>query len=432
MQMQTFIWKELDRAQILEALARPRIETSAIRKTVQDILDRVQSEGDEALIDLTKKFDGTSLDVLRVENTWIESSINTCPPDLMQAMKRAKTNIEAFHAGQCPEHLSIETEPGLICERLPRPIETVGLYIPGGSAPLLSTVLMVAVPAMIAGVERLIMTTPPGPDGKINQVILAAAALCGVREIYAVGGAQAIGALAYGTEQIPRVDKIFGPGNQWVTMAKQLVSQEPGGPAIDMPAGPSEVMILVDADADPVFVAADLLAQAEHDPLAQVMLISLDDDVIRSIETELIRQLTVLPRRKIAGASLKNARAIIVTDRREASNIINHYAPEHLIVQTADPRSILPLIRNTGSVFLGGWTPEALGDYASGTNHVLPTFGAARAYSGLSVESFMKYITVQTCSKDALKQIGPSVELMAAAEGLDAHKRSVSIRLGRP
>jgi histidinol dehydrogenase len=288
---------------------------------------------------------------------------------------------------------------------------------------------MLAVPAMIAGVERLVMTSPPGPDGKINPVVLAAASLCGITEIYAIGGAQAIGAMAYGTKQIPRVDKIFGPGNQWVTMAKQLVSQEPGGPAVDMPAGPSEVMILVDADANPAFVAADLLAQAEHDPLSQVMLLSLDVDILKSIESELTKQLTDLPRKDIAQAALENSRAIIVSDQSEAARIINLYASEHLIIQTSEPRSILPLIRNAGSIFLGSWTPEALGDYASGTNHVLPTAGGARAWSGLSVESFMKYISVQTCSKSALKQIGPTVEALAAAEELDAHKRSVSIRL---
>ncbi len=338
-------------------------------------------------------------------------------------------NIRTFHSAQIPAPIKVTVAPGLVCKRLPRAIDTVGLYVPGGSAPLFSTVLMLAIPARLAGVGRMILTTPPGRDGRVNPAILAAAALCEIDEIYTIGGAQAIGALAYGTRQIPSVCKIFGPGNQWVTTAKQLVAQEAGGPAMDMPAGPSEVMVMADEGADPAFIAADLLSQAEHDPMAQVLLVSLDRALASRVEQQVAAQLENLPRGEIARASLGNARIIIASGRQEACEIINLYAPEHLILNVDDPAAIVTYIRNAGSVFLGPWTPEALGDYASGANHVLPTAGQARTFSGLGVESFMTFMTVQSCTPKALERIGPAVETMAAAEGLDAHRRAVSLRL---
>ena len=319
--------------------------------------------------------------------------------------------------------------PGVVCRRVPRPVDRAGLYVPGGSAPLVSTLMMLAVPAKIAGVENRIVVTPPGKDGKVNTNILAAAYLCAVEDLYMVGGAQAIAALAYGTQTIPKCVKIFGPGNAYVAQAKSQISMEMGGPAIDLPAGPSEAMVLADDKANPVFVAADLLSQAEHDPLAQVICVCASQEFADTLNAQIVTQIADLPRREIAQQSLQGGRIIIAPDMETMLEIANAYAPEHLIVQTENAEDIMDSIRNAGSVFLGPWTPESVGDYASGTNHTLPTFGAARAYSGVCVESFIKFISVQSLTKAGLKSIGPCVERLATLEGLEAHRRAVRLRL---
>ena len=344
-------------------------------------------------------------------------------------IERARRNIKRFHKAQTPKSIKVETEPGVVCRREARAIETAGLYVPGGTAPLVSTLLMLAVPAKVARVQNRIVVTPPGKDGKVNPVILAAAYRCKVTSLFAVGGAQAIGALAYGTETIPKCDKIFGPGNAWVAAAKSLVAQEAGGPAIDMPAGPSEAMVLADEAADPAFVASDLLSQAEHDTVAQVVCVASSAAVADRIEVEIANQVADLPRVEIARESLKHGRMFITDDRAEIIDIINRYAPEHLIIQRQNPDTYVGAIRNAGSIFLGPWTPESVGDYASGTNHTLPTYGAARAYSGVTLESFIKYVSIQKLTKKGLKRLGPVVERLAEMEGLEAHKRAVSLRL---
>ena len=428
--MRRFVWKNLGEEARGLALARPQtISDISLNAGVQEILSDVRQNGDEALNRLTQKFDGVVVDALELPKTDLKAAWDALPPSDQAVIERARRNIKLFHEAQIQGPIEVETEPGVVCQRISRAIETAGLYVPGGTAPLVSTLLMLAVPAQVAGVQNRIVVTPPSKDGRVNTTILAAAYRCDVSRLFVVGGAQAIAALAYGTETIPKCDKIYGPGNSWVAAAKSLVAQETGGPAIDLPAGPSEAMVVADNAADPIFVASDLLSQAEHDTVAQVVCVATSSKVAESIEAELEKQIAELPREKIARASLKHGRMIIAEERADIIDIINRYAPEHLVVQLRDPDTYVGAIRNAGSIFLGPWTPESVGDYASGTNHTLPTNGAARAYSGITLESFLKYMSVQKLTKQGLKRLGPAVERLAEMEGLEAHKRAVSLRL---
>lgn len=398
-----------------------------IGEKVRQILNQVKGGGDKALLDFTARFDGVDLNALEVPQNIIWDSANQLDHRLRAAMELAARNIEAFHHTQTEPLREVETMPGVRCWRKSVPIERVGLYIPGGSAPLFSTLLMLAIPARLAGCDEIILCTPPAKDGRIHPAILFAARLTGVQRIFTCGGAQAIAAMAYGTESIPKVDKIFGPGNAWVTVAKQLVSAE--GVAIDLPAGPSELAILADATANPAFMAADLLSQAEHGPDSQVLLVSDDNAFISSLLQALQEQVQLLPRKEIALKALSNSFVIRTADLLSAMELINRYAPEHLIISCRNQDEIANLVRNAGSVFLGNYSPESAGDYASGTNHTLPTMGYARAYSGVSLDSFVRKITYQQISPEGLENIGPAVEIMAEAEGLQAHRNAVSIRL---
>lgn len=428
--MKTLVWNDLSPPQQEAALARPAaLSDSKLTDNVRYIMQDVKNGGDQAVLDYTAKFDGVTLNRLKVTEGDLRKAWKSLPEDQQQAIKTAQKNIKAFHSAQRPEAIEIETMPGVVCRRETRALETVGLYVPGGTAPLVSTLLMLAIPAKIAGVKRRIVVTPPGKDGKVNPVILGAAYRCGVSELYACGGAQAIAALAYGTRSIPKCDKIFGPGNAYVATAKALAAQEAGGPAVDMPAGPSEAMVVAGEKSNAEFVASDLLSQAEHDTLAQVICICVNTDVAKRVKAATMRQLETLPRKEIAREALKAARIIIADTRPTIAHIINHYAPEHLILQTNNPDTFVPAIRNAGSIFLGAWTPESVGDYASGTNHTLPTNGAARAYSGVTLESFLKYISVQKLTRQGLEALGPTVETLAIMEGLEAHRRAVSLRL---
>ena len=428
--MKTFIWTDMDEKARKDALSRPKgLSDPALIVAVRDIMDTVNSGGDKAILDYTAKFDGVNLDNLRVPEEDLQAAWKALPDDAKNAINTARKNIKKFHQAQIPQDIEVETTKGVICRREARAIETAGLYVPGGTAPLVSTLLMLAIPAKVAGVKRRVIVTPPGKDGKINSAILAAAYRCKVTDVFACGGAQAIAALAYGTDSIPRCDKIFGPGNAYVATAKSLAAQEPGGPAIDMPAGPSEAMVVANGDANPVFVASDLLSQAEHDTLAQVICVATDKKTAVKIKAELNKQIETLPRKDIAKAAMAQSRMIIADNRAAVVDIINRYAPEHLILQIKKPKTLVPAIRNAGSIFLGPWTPESVGDYASGTNHTLPTYGAARAYSGVTLESFIKYISIQKLSRKGLERLGPAVEKLAEMEGLEAHRRAVSLRL---
>jgi histidinol dehydrogenase len=430
--MEILNWNELDKSAQNAALARPDISACAVRDVVRDIIMAVKERGDDALLELTRRFDGAVADDMRVSSKDIEDAWDNLDNETRTAMQRAFSNIARFHQAQAPAPLCVEIEDGLICERLIRPLDCVGIYVPGGTAPLFSSLLMAAIPAKLAGVQRIVVASPPEKNGLIAPVILAAAKLCGIEEIYAMGGAQAIAAMAFGTKSVPRVDKLFGPGNQWVSEAKVQVAQMQGGPAMDMPAGPSEVMVLADESANANWVAADLLSQAEHDPKAQVILLTTEKTVAEAVKTATYKQLPSLPRASIAKKALENARLICVKDRAQMLDIVNRYAPEHLIIQVQDAQELVPGVRNAGSVFVGPYTPEALGDYASGTNHVLPTAGAARAYSGLGMESFVKFITVQRATKAALASLGPVVQTLARMEELDAHARAIALRLDAP
>ncbi len=424
--MQTLIWSQLNTSQKAAALSRPSM---AANVDVSEVLENVRTQGDKALLSYTEKFDGVKLQSLKVPQEKLKTAWDNLPAPDKAAMHMAKANIETYHKAQMPKTIHLETMSGVMCSREPRPLDSAGLYVPGGTAPLLSSLMMLAIPAKIAGVKKIIVTTPPQKDGEIADVLLACAYMCGVEHIYRVGGAQAIAALAYGTETIPKVVKIFGPGNAYVAAAKAQLATKLGGPAIDLPAGPSEVMVLADDTANPAFIAADLLAQAEHDVLAQVICICRSSKYAKNIQTELNAQLKDLPRKDIASQALQHGRILVVDGANDMLDIVNLYAPEHLIVQTKNPQSLMPKIRNAGSVFLGPWTPESVGDYASGTNHTLPTYGAAKAYSGIVLESFMKFISVQTLTRGGLAALGPSVERLAQMEGLEAHRRAVSIRL---
>lgn len=408
-------------------LMRPAIDSSSLEASVKNILHEVKANGDEALKRFATIFDKVSLDELKVSEEEIKQAIAYVSNELKDAISVAKKNIETFHNKQIAAVEKIETMPGILCWRKTVAIEKVGLYIPGGTAPLFSTILMLTVPARIAGCKEIIVCTPPSKDGSIHPAILYTAQLCGITKIYKTGGAQAIGAMAYGTESIPQVYKIFGPGNQYVTAAKQLVQKD--GIAIDMPAGPSEVCVMADDTANASFVAADLLSQAEHGMDSQVLLVSTSEEMINAVLQETDKQLNELPRKELAAKALENSKAILLNSVEEMIELVNEYAAEHLIISCMDDELIAEQIINAGSIFLGNFSPESVGDYASGTNHTLPTNGYARAYSGVSVDSFVKKITLQKLSKDGLMNIGKAVEVMAEAEGLQAHANAVSVRL---
>lgn len=416
-----------DKSQWAEMLKRPVMNTENLFDTVRNVIDRVRSEGDRAVLDYEEKFDKVVLASLAVSEEEQKEAENLVSEDLKAAIRLAKQNIETFHAAQRFEGKKVQTQPGVTCWQKAVAIEKVGLYIPGGTAPLFSTVLMLAVPARIAGCREIVLCTPPGRDGKVHPAVLFAAKVAGVSKIFKAGGIQAIAAMAYGTESVPKVYKIFGPGNQYVTAAKQLVSLR--DVAIDMPAGPSEVEVLADETANPVFVAADLLSQAEHGVDSQAMLITTSVRLQQAVKVEVERQLALLPRKEIAEKSLANSKLIVVNSMEEAVELTNAYAPEHLIIETADYMSVAECIVNAGSVFLGSLTPESAGDYASGTNHTLPTNGYAKAYSGVSLDSFIRKVTFQEIKPEGLSIIGPAIEVMAANEQLDAHKNAVTVRL---
>ncbi|UPT65932.1 MAG: histidinol dehydrogenase [Sphingobacteriales bacterium JAD_PAG50586_3] len=416
-------------AQLKALLTRPQPDTDKVENAIKTILTSVKQKGDKALIDYTYQFDNVKLTSLKVSAKELADAEKQLPANLKKAIKTAQANIKKFHKAQQQKPVKIETTKGVVCWRESRPIEKVGLYIPGGSAPLFSTVLMLATPAAIAGCKRVVLCTPADKEGKVNPAILFSAQLCGVTEIYKVGGAQAIAAMAYGTETIKPVNKIFGPGNRYVTTAKQLVQND--GVAIDMPAGPSEVMVVADNTAIPAFVAADLLSQAEHGPDSQVVLVAFNELFIEAVQQEVIVQLAALPRQDIAIQALENSKIILVKTEQDAIQIINEYAPEHLILAVKNENYFVQNTINAGSIFIGNYTPESAGDYASGTNHTLPTNGYAKVYGGVSLDSFVKKITVQKISAQGIKNLGSTIEIMAAAEGLDAHKNAVTIRLNQ-
>ena len=415
------------REQWTDILKRPALNTESLFDTVRGIINRVRAEGDAAVIEYEATFDKAILTSLAVTEAELEEGVALVSEELKAAISLAKKNIETFHASQRFVGHKVETMEGVICWQKAVGIEKVGLYIPGGTAPLFSTVLMLAVPAKIAGCKEIVLCTPPDKNGKIHPAILFAAQMAGVSKIFKAGGVQAIAAMAYGTESVPKVYKIFGPGNQYVTAAKQLVSLR--DVAIDMPAGPSEVEVLADDSANPVFVAADLLSQAEHGVDSQAVLITTSEKLQGDVMKEVERQLAELPRREIAEKSLANSKLILVKDMNEALELTNEYAPEHLIIETENYREIAERVINAGSVFLGSFSPESAGDYASGTNHTLPTNGYAKAYSGVSLDSFIRKITFQEICPEGMKAIGPAIEIMAANEQLDAHKNAVSVRL---
>ncbi|MDG2917514.1 histidinol dehydrogenase [Bisgaard Taxon 10/6] len=424
--MQTLIWKDLTEPQRKEALTRPAISAAGnIKEAVDAIRENVLANGDKALFELSEKFDRVKLNSLVISKQQIEEAAQRLPAELKQAIQNAKKNIEAFHLAQVPVEVDVETQAGVRCQVLTRPINRVGLYIPGGSAPLFSTVLMLAIPAKIAGCKKIVLCSPP----PIADAILYAAELCGVETVYAVGGAQAVVAMAFGTETVAKVDKIFGPGNAFVTEAKRQVSQAVNGAAIDMQAGPSEVLVIADENADPDFVASDLLSQAEHGADSQVILVTPSERLALETEFALERQLAALPRSEIAQKALSHSRIFIAESLRQCVEISNEYAPEHLVVQVQNARDLLPDIDNAGSIFLGAYSPESMGDYASGTNHVLPTYGYTRTSSSLGLADFSKRMTVQELSPQGFKDLAKTVEVMAAAERLDAHKQAVSVRL---
>ncbi|CAN5320045.1 histidinol dehydrogenase [soil metagenome] len=410
-----------------ELTKRPQLELEFLESSVRNTLTRVKLSGDRAVQELTLQYDGVSIENMSVSSKEIEEAILSLNNSLKKAINVAAANVRLFHTKQKRDVLTVETMPGVTCWRRSVPIERIGIYIPGGTAPLFSTVLMLGIPASIAGCKEIILCTPPDKDGSVNPAILFAASLAGITQIFKVGGAQAIAAMAYGTQTIPPVSKIFGPGNQYVTKAKQTVNQE--GVAIDMPAGPSEVMVIADDAADASFLAADLLSQAEHGIDSQVVLVSLSESKVTEVEKEIEKQLEALPRKEIAIKALQNSLAICFSSTETVLKFANAYAPEHLIINTSDCDVLSEKVINAGSVFLGPYSPEAIGDYASGTNHTLPTNGFAKAYSGVALESFTKMITYQKLTKDGINLLGPSVEIMAEAEQLIGHKQAISIRL---
>jgi histidinol dehydrogenase len=430
MKMQILDWNSLDAAARRQALARPRLDAAGDVETLaRSIIREVRKDGDAALLAFAERFDHAKLTSLAVSEAEFDYAEKQLDAKQIAAIEIAIDNVRRFHAAQLAAPLSMDVMPGVRCERLYRPIPAVGLYVPAGSAPLPSTVIMVAVPAQLTGCPQRVLCTPPAADGRANAAVLAAARRCGVSQVYKAGGAQAVAAMAYGTQTIPKVDKIFGPGTALTTAAKQIVASDPAGAACDLPAGPSEVLVIADGAANPVFVAADLLAQAEHDVRAQAILVTDSAALAAAVAGEFDRQRRTLSRGSILSQSTENCRSIVVADIATAVAVSNDYAPEHLIVQTAQPRSLLDDILNAGSVFLGAWSPESMGDYCSGTNHVLPTYGYARAYSGLSITDFQKRMTVQELTAEGLRLLGPVAETLANLEGLDAHARAVTLRL---
>ena len=424
--MRTVVWQSLSEEQQDSILERPAIAEGAnITAAVSEVIAKVRNEGDSALNELTEKFDRVKPESIRVSSQEINAASERLSESMKNALEQAYANISKFHKAQKPQPIKVETQPGVLCEQVTRPIQKVGLYSPGGSAPLPSTVLMLGVPAKIAGCRKVVLCSPP----PIADEILYVAKLCGIDEVYNVGGGQAVAAMAYGTETVSKVDKIFGPGNAYVTEAKRQVSNDFRGAAIDMPAGPSEVLVIADETADPDFIAADLLSQAEHGPDSQVVLVTPSAIIADQVTDAVRRQLKELSRSEIAEKALASSLIIIAESITQAISISNYYGPEHLIVQTKNPRELLPLLDNAGSIFLGDWSPESAGDYASGTNHVLPTYGYTRTYSSLGLADFSKRMTVQELSADGLKNLAPTVVTMAEAEGLDAHKRAVTIRV---
>ncbi|WP_346710445.1 histidinol dehydrogenase [Phocaeicola salanitronis] len=416
-----------ERAEWNNVLKRSALHTEDIRPAVQEIIGKVRTEGDRALYEYEEKFDKVKLASLIVTPEEFDEAGKALESGLKEAILRALENIRAFHAAQKFESKKVETVPGVTCWQKAVPIEKVGLYIPGGTAPLFSTVLMLATPAQIAGCKEIILCSPPNAEGKIHPAILFAAQAAGVKKVFKAGGVQAIAAMAYGTESVPKVYKIFGPGNQYVTVAKQEVSLR--DVAIDMPAGPSEVAVLADETANPVFVASDLLSQAEHGVDSQAVLITTSETLLRETQAEVERQLAALPRKAITEKSLESSRLILVKDLNEALDMVNEYAPEHLIIETKDYQDIAERVINAGSVFLGPYAPESAGDYASGTNHTLPTNGYAKAYSGVSLDSFIRKITFQEITREGIRTLGPTIQVMAENEHLDAHKNAVTVRL---
>ncbi len=420
------IYRYPSEEQVREIVARPVKDAQDLTSTVAAVLHRVRTEGDAAVCDFERQFDKAELSMLAVTADEFAAAEALVSQDLKDALQLAHDNIARFHQAQRFSGIDVETAPGVRCWQRSVPIEKVGLYIPGGTAPLFSTVLMLATPARIAGCGEIVLCTPPRADGSVNPAILVAARIAGVSQVYKAGGVQAIGAMAYGTESVPRVSKIFGPGNQYVQAAKQMVSLD--GVAIDMPAGPSEVEVLADATADATFVAADLLSQAEHGSDSQVLLVTTSEELISAVEDEVAKQLEALPRKAIAAAALEHSRLVLVGSNDDAMAITNRYAPEHLIIETADAHDLAYRVVNAGSVFIGHLTPESAGDYASGTNHTLPTNGYATAYSGVNLDAFCRKITYQCISPEGLQSIGPAVELMAEAEQLQAHRNAMSVR----
>lgn len=408
-------------------LARPRVSDESIQESVREILKDVRKNGDKALKKYTKALDGAEVTEIQLNREELADAENKIDKQLKKAINEASENIKKFHNAQMPKDVEIETTPGILCRQRSVAIENIGIYIPGGTAPLFSSVLMMAIPAQLAGCKKIIIATPPNADGTIDPTILYAAKVNGIEQIYRIGGAQAIAAMAYGTESVPRVDKIFGPGNSYVTLAKQLVSME--GTAIDLPAGPSEVLIIADESTSPSFAATDLLAQAEHGPDSQVLLLTKQTSYAGIIKKETEKLLETLPRKDVTKQALKNSRIIVLNSDEEMMKMSNWYAPEHLILATENADELADKVTNAGSVFIGPYTPESLGDYASGTNHVLPTGGVAKAFEGVNINSFFKKITYQKATYGGLKQIADTTTTMAEAEGLEAHKQAVNVRL---
>ncbi len=430
MNQQVINWQTLSQQEQKNVLARPAIADNALLSTqVNNILAQVKAKGDQALFEFTEKFDGVVLNTLRVTNEQVQQAKRALTSKRLAAIEKAYQQIKCFHQAQTPQDITVETTPGVRCILKTEAIESVGLYIPAGSAPLPSTVLMLGVPAQIVNCPRVVLVCPPNKNGQLANEILAAADLCGISEIYAVGGAQAIAALAYGTESIPAVNKVFGPGNRYVTEAKKQLSQQVAGFAIDMPAGPSELLIIGDESSDPTFIAADLLSQAEHGADSQVILLTNSARLIAQVTEELDKQVTLLSRQEIAKKALAHSRLILVNDIEQACEVSNEYGPEHLIVQTQQPQTLLPKLRNAGSIFIGAYTPESAGDYASGTNHVLPTYGYSKVISSLSLADFSRRFTVQELTRDGLASLADCIIELTDAEGLDAHQRAVTIRL---
>jgi histidinol dehydrogenase len=429
---QQYNWADLSDAERRSVLQRPAVAANAgTVAAVRQILTDVKKGGDAVLRQLTEKFDKVKLDSFKVSDREFAVARTELSDEQITALKTAITNVSRYHEAQLGESKAVETTPGVLCERITRPVPAVGLYVPAGTAPLPSTAIMLAVPSGIAGCPVRIICTPPRPDGKADPAVLVAAEECGINDVYKLGGAQAIAAMAYGTETVPKVDKIFGPGNAWVTAAKTEVSSDPAGAALDMPAGPSEVLVIADASADPRAVALDLLSQAEHGVDSQVILVTDSAELAAAANAEIADALPDLPRRDIMTQSLQHGRVILTADIAEAVTVSNYYAPEHLIMQVDNARSYLEQIDNAGSIFLGPYTPESVGDYCSGTNHVLPTYGYARAYSGLSLIDFQKRMSVQELTAEGVRNLQPTVSTLARMEGLDAHARAVEVRVER-